>query len=273
MASASTTDLVLVTAVPALVTYGFGLGYGPLYYVLAVIAVLGTPLLPAGIGALLVLLVARFAPARRVREVLGLVGALFGISCSLIGQTSRVWTAPTWALSTATRTRWLDRLRQIANACPCHRSSPGAGWRRPARDTGSARAASWPASCCSPSACSLCCVLAGRPSLRRPAGCGCRAAARPAQPARASRATLRSVGLAGRAPAWAAIALKDWRVIPRDLRNFAQLLSPLVILPVIYFNLLGGRGGAGRDLWQELPNGLVARECRPDRHRDRGRHA
>ncbi|MGN6359429.1 MAG: putative ABC transporter permease subunit, partial [Thermomicrobiales bacterium] len=45
----------------------------------------------------------------------------------------------------------------------------------------------------------------------------------------------------GRAPAWAAIALKDWRTIPRDLRSFAQLISPLVFLPIIYLNLLGGR--------------------------------
>ena len=31
-------------------------------------------------------------------------------------------------------------------------------------------------------------------------------------------------------------------MIPRDLRNFAQILAPLVMLPVVYFNLLGGSG-------------------------------
>jgi len=49
-----------------------------------------------------------------------------------------------------------------------------------------------------------------------------------------------NAGWLGRAPAWAAIALKDWRTIPRDLRNFAQLLTPLVILPIVYFNIIGG---------------------------------
>src|SRR5438552_1148288 len=82
---------VAVTAVPALITYGLGIGYGPLYYLLALVAVIGTPLLPAGLAAILVMLVARFAPARRVREVLGLMGALFGITCGLLGQTSRLW--------------------------------------------------------------------------------------------------------------------------------------------------------------------------------------
>ena len=33
-------------------------------------------------------------------------------------------------------------------------------------------------------------------------------------------------------------------MLPRDLRNFAQILGPLVMLPVVYFNLLGGGGGA-----------------------------
>ncbi|MDP9374110.1 MAG: hypothetical protein M3Q65_16950, partial [Chloroflexota bacterium] len=83
--------LVGVAAVPALVAYGLGLRYGPFYYLLAVVAILGTPLLPAGLGALLVMLVARFAPARRVREVLGLAAALVGMSCSLLGQLPRLW--------------------------------------------------------------------------------------------------------------------------------------------------------------------------------------
>src|SRR5204863_6751852 len=55
------------------------------------LALLGTPLLPAGLAALLVMVVVRFAPARRVREFLGLTAALVGISCSIAGQTFRVW--------------------------------------------------------------------------------------------------------------------------------------------------------------------------------------
>jgi ABC-2 type transport system permease protein len=51
-------------------------------------------------------------------------------------------------------------------------------------------------------------------------------------------------GLMSRASAELAIMLKDWRVIPRDLRNFAQMLAPLLFLPVIYLNILGDRRGS-----------------------------
>jgi len=44
------------------------------------------------------------------------------------------------------------------------------------------------------------------------------------------------------APAWFAIVLKDWRVIPRDLRNFAQMLAPLALIPFVLFNLVSGGG-------------------------------
>src|SRR5262249_38821576 len=81
-----------VLALPPLLAYGVALRYGPLYYLLATVTVLGAPLLPAAVGAVLVLLAARLAPARRGREVLGLVAALVGVSCSLVGQTSRLWT-------------------------------------------------------------------------------------------------------------------------------------------------------------------------------------
>jgi hypothetical protein len=62
--------------------------------------------------------------------------------------------------------------------------------------------------------------------------------------ARSARAASRS-GWLGRAPAWFAIVLKDWRVIPRDLRNFAQMLAPLALLPFIMWNLLSGGGRRG----------------------------
>jgi ABC-2 type transport system permease protein len=244
--------IVLITAIPALITYGLGLHYGPAYYLLAIIAVLGTPLFPAAIGAILVLLVARFAPARRVREVLGLVGALIGISCSLIGQTSRVWVARLGQTNNDPQIL-LAQLRRIA-ALPVPSFVAGRGLA--AAGTGH-----WLLAISE---------LAGFLLLTFGTFAGCVLAAdrlyaagwvRMQSSGAASRSRARvardaaSVGWLGRAPAWAAIALKDWRVIPRDLRNFAQLLSPLVILPVIYFNLLSGSGRRGRDLG-DLLNGL-----------------
>jgi ABC-2 type transport system permease protein len=50
----------------------------------------------------------------------------------------------------------------------------------------------------------------------------------------------RNSGLLGKASPPVAFLLKDWRVIPRDLRNFAQFLTPLFLLPVIYLNFFSG---------------------------------
>jgi ABC-2 type transport system permease protein len=66
-------------------------------------------------------------------------------------------------------------------------------------------------------------------------------------------------GLLGDAAPPLALALKDWRVIPRDLRNFAQFLTPLFLLPFFYFNLFGSRRG-GLDVARrvnDLTNGTA----------------
>ncbi len=235
--------LVLVTAVPALITYGFGLRYGPLYYLLAIVAVLGTPLLPAGLGALLVMLVARFAPARRVREVLGLVGALVGLGCSLIGQTSRVWTQRL-GQSGADPREVLGQVRRVQDL-PLPSLVAGRG-------LAAAGAGDWGAAFAGVAGFLVltigffiaCVLLAERLYAAGWVRMQSSGVARRSRE-RVARDAARG-GWLGRAPSWAAIALKDWRVIPRDLRNFAALLSPLLILPVVYVNLLaGGRRGVG----------------------------
>ena len=60
------------------------------------------------------LAVARVAPARRVREVLGLVGALFGLTCGILGQTSRYWTS-LFAPGREDAEQFVENLRAIAN--------------------------------------------------------------------------------------------------------------------------------------------------------------
>ena len=245
--------LVLITAVPALVTYGFGLRYGPLYYLLALIAVLGTPLLPAGLGALLTMLVARFAPARRVREVLGLVGALVGIGFSLIGQTSRIWTRR-FADANNDPAIILDGLHRIV-VVPLPSLVAGRGLAAAGNGqwlTAFAEIAGFLV--LTFGVFTGCVLVADRLyavgwARMQSAGSANRSRARVARDAA-------NAGWLGRAPAWAAIALKDWRVIPRDLRNFAQLLTPLVILPIVYINLLSGNGGRrSRDLTR-ISNGV-----------------
>ena len=82
----STYLLLLVVALPALVVYGVLLSFGVLYYLLCVVAILGAPLFGAALGALIAMLLARFAPAQRVREVIGAFASLIGLSCWLFFQ-------------------------------------------------------------------------------------------------------------------------------------------------------------------------------------------
>jgi len=241
--------ITLIAAVPALIAYGIVLRYGLLYYALAIVAILGTPLLPAALGALLTMLVARFAPARRVREVLGLVGAIVGVGFSLVGQSSRLWTQRLFGAGQDPQ-EILGSLRRLV-AIPLPSIVAGRGLA--AAGTGQ------PALAVAELAGFLvltfglfagCVVVADRLyatgwARMQGAGSANRSRARVARDAA-------NAGWLGRAPAWAAIALKDWRTIPRDLRNFAQLLTPLVILPIVYFNIIGGGRRRSNDLGDAL---------------------
>ena len=231
--------ILLVSALPALLAFGIGLGYSAAYYLMVILVILFLPLLPMGLGAMLVLVVARVAPARRVREILGLVGALFGVSCGIIGQTSRYW-ASLFAPGREDAEQFVGTLRGIAN------------WPLPfvlaARSSVEAGRGDFAAALPAFSAFLL--MTAGVFALSvwvaealyasgwvrmQSSGSAKKSLARSARAARSS-------GWLGRAPAWFAIVLKDWRVIPRDLRNFAQMLAPLALVPFILFNLLSGGG-------------------------------
>jgi ABC-2 type transport system permease protein len=231
--------ILAVTALPALVAYGIGIGYGPLYYLFAIIAVIGTPLLPAALGALLVLVVARFAPARRVREVLGLMAALFGISCSILGQTSRLWMQKLDSFQ-ADPTAFKAQIAAIADL-PIPTLVAGRGLRAAGNgDLAGALVGMAGFLVLTFGLFALGVVVADRMYASgwvrmQSSGSAQRSRKRVARDAA-------NAGWLGRAPAYLAIALKDWRVMPRDLRNFAQIIGPLVMLPGIYFNLLGGGG-------------------------------
>jgi ABC-2 type transport system permease protein len=232
--------LILALAVPALITYGFGLEYGPLYYVLALVTVLGTPLLPAALGAILVLLVARFAPVRRLREVLGLMGALFGLTCGVLGQTGRFWIG---AL-TRSNSRPDDFLRGLQNvvALPLPPFMAGRGLDAAGRGDITAALGNLSLFLALTFGVFALCVYAADYLYAvgwvrmQSSGSSNRSKAR------AARAAQRG-GWLSRVPADVAIALKDWRVIPRDLRNFAQMLAPLIFWPIFYINVTAGAGG------------------------------
>ncbi|HMQ30253.1 MAG TPA: hypothetical protein PKD53_05965 [Chloroflexaceae bacterium] len=78
--------LLFAFLAPVLLGYGQGMGYGALYMLCAILALLLIPLLPAGLGALLVMAVVRVVPARRAREIVSVLGGLVGVSFYLLSQ-------------------------------------------------------------------------------------------------------------------------------------------------------------------------------------------
>lgn len=250
--------LVLALALPALIAYGIGLHYGPLYYLLMVITVLGTPLLPAGLGALLVLLVARVAPARRVREVMGLVAALFGSSCALLGNTAQYWSRQISGAGVGSSLEGILKTVRDFQALPIPSLMAGRGLAEAGQGNllpalgllsgfllitfGFFGACIWVAD-----------RVYATGWLRMQSGGD---AKRKVTSAAAERAAQRDL-LAGAAPFFA-ITLKDWRIIPRDLRNFAQFLSPLFLIPLIYFQLFVNTGQRnGGDTMAQAVSGLA----------------
>lgn len=247
--------LTIVLAGPALVTYGFGLDYGPLYYIFMVISLLAVPLLPAAVGSLLVMIIARFAPARRVREAMGLAAALFGVTCSVISNTSRFWARLNINRNDALPL--IDIVHQIANL-PIPSMLAGHGL---------VAAGTWNIGLALIDLSSFILIAVGSFALTvaladtlyaagwlrmQSSGSANRNAQRVARDAK-------QTGLLGGATPPMAIALKDWRVLPRDLRNFAQFLAPLFLLPVIYLNFFsGGRDNINAvELANQASRGLV----------------
>ena len=78
--------LISLFALPVLIGLGASYQYNPLYYPLVLIVLVALALAAAGISSLLVMLVVRIFPARRVAEILAFVGAIFSFLCSQSGQ-------------------------------------------------------------------------------------------------------------------------------------------------------------------------------------------
>jgi hypothetical protein len=81
--------LVCLFALPVLYGLGISSGYSFLFYPLVLLVLSALALAAAGLASLLVMLVVRIFPARRVAEVLGFVGAISSFICSQSGQLAR----------------------------------------------------------------------------------------------------------------------------------------------------------------------------------------
>lgn len=86
----ATLQVTLLIGIPALVVYGIGLGLGPAYYLLGVLFVLIAPLFGLALGALLVMILVRFLPAKRLSEYLSAVYIVLGMLIALSFQIPRL---------------------------------------------------------------------------------------------------------------------------------------------------------------------------------------
>jgi ABC-2 type transport system permease protein len=243
---------------PALLGFGQGLGYGWAYYVAVIVVLALFPLLPVGLGALLVMAVVRVVPARRAREIVGLIGGMVGAAWWILSQFSReiaprmatvntldslsrlnVPVLPSaWAghaLLAAGQGEWLTLLvygglyvaLSVGVFVGCVLLTERlyyAGWTNMA-------------------------VQGGRVRRRRTTGDGRQADERISIVHRLSSIVL--------PPQSAAIFAKDLRLFPRDLRNVQQLIFPLVLAGFWTYQLIRGGAAMGgaqqfRQVWGPL---------------------
>ncbi len=243
--------LLFVLLGPALVGYGQGRGFGPAFYVVLAPALALFPLLPAGLAALLVMAVVRVIPARRAREIVGVLGGLFGVIWYVGSQFSRSLLPQMATVST------FDSLRRFDNpllpSAWASRAMLAAGtgqWGELLLYGGLFAAASL-------GFFAGCLVLAERlyyAGWSNMAIQGGRVRRRAEQrTAGAGRSPLGRLVAAVLPPESAAILYKDLRLFPRDLRNIQQFLFPLGIAVFWTISLLGG----GRSVMDDAPPELA----------------
>src|SRR5262249_4982781 len=232
---------------PALFGYGQGLGYGAPFFVAVVLVLALLPLLPAGLGALLVVGVVRGVPARRGREIVRVIGGLFGGSWYILNQL-----APNVAPRLA-NVRTLESLRRLdVPVLP----SAWAGHALVAAGQGewlTLLAYGGLFAVLSLAIFAGCLILAERLYYE-----GWANMATQGGKIKSQRAKVKGAIEEDRVPFYLlpftfflpaqsrAILYKDLRVFPRDLRNLQQLIFPLALTGIWTFRLITGAAPSGR---------------------------
>jgi ABC-2 type transport system permease protein len=242
---------------PALLGYGQGLGYGPAFYVAAVLALALLPLLPAGLGALLVMAVVRVVPARRAREIVSVIGGLFGASWYILNQF-----APEVARN-VTSVRTLESLRRLdvplLPSAWAGRALVAAGqgeWLALLAYGGLFVALSL-------AVFAGCLLLAERLYYEGWSNMASQGG-KIRQKAKGEKQNTQSMPIYllpftfYLPPESRAILYKDLRVFPRDLRNLQQLIFPLALAGIWTFRLLTDRSPIGRGGGEEFGRFLDA---------------
>jgi len=231
--------IVALLGLPLMFGLGAVGGYRAVYYPLVVVSLAALTLSAAGLSSLLVMVIVRVFPARRVAEVLGFVGAFVSILCSQSGQLAN--------FSDMNR----DQMRQAADLVSRF-DTPWSPLAWAGRGLVQVGEGDWLAGMAltgltlalSGGLFYLALVTAERlyytgwaslPSGRTRK----RVKRRPAPALRGGRFAVGSGRAGGQVRA---IVLKDFIVLRRDLRNLSQMITPIV-LGALYTVLLIRGGG------------------------------
>jgi hypothetical protein len=214
---------------PALIGLGLAQGYNLTYFIMLPIALVLLMLAGAGISAIAVMLVVRIVPARRVAEVLGLIGGVTSILCSQSSQLMRLSGAGRGTPSSV-------QVEALANVA-AQFNTPYSPLAWPGRMLVVLGEGQWLAALLlvgltltmALGIFSVSLVAAERLYI---SGWARTQGIAPRKPMRAERRrTSRAVRLLP-AP-FRGLVAKDFKLLTRDLRNLSQLVTPIV-LGVIY---------------------------------------
>jgi ABC-2 type transport system permease protein len=234
---------------PVLIGLGLSGGYSPLYYPLLALAMVALTLAAGGVSSLLVMLVVRVMPPRRVGEILAFVGAILAIGLSQAGNIMNAMHGDTASSSgpqltgllLAASTPWLPLNWVGRGLIDVGEGRWLTGLPLVLLTIGLAFGAFWLA-------------IATAERWYYTGWAGMQVVERRARPARTPRVPA-TAGTARRPlsrlvpqPVWG-LVWHDALTLRRDLRNLSQLVTPL-ILGVVYTLLLfrGDRSSPGEDL-------------------------
>ncbi len=247
---------------PALLGLGAGVGYHWLYFVCLVPVFVAVPLIPNGLGALTVIVLARYIPVRRLREIIAVTGGLAGVLCYLVSQmvgpaieySGTDWSSSTQTIAAAQRVLSVDLFFLPSTWAGNGLVAAGTGqWGWAVVNLGLFVVASV-------AVYAACVLVAERLYYVGWAGLGTVAARR--KPGAVERVTLpkeqRRRQAARRIPLlpasiWA-IAWKDFTYLRRDMRVLLQTaIWPVAVGIVIMFQMLVAGEGRG-----EMPRSVAA---------------
>ena len=249
--------LVMMFSLPVLFGLGASGGYSILYFPLVVFALVLLTLAAGGVSSLLVMMVVRVIPARRVAEVLGFVGAIVSVVLSQSGRffadaqfsgaqvgtglnvlagMNTSWSPLAWVgrgLVDIGMGRWLPGLALLALSL----GLAGAAFWLTLTLAERLYYSGWATMQGSP-------VKRKKPSVRAAAA----TAVLSSQPQVPPRAASPLLPLVRWLPAqFRALFWKEFVMLRRDLRNLSQLITPLILGVLLVISCLrGGFSGGGQ---------------------------